>query len=253
MKYTNAAIAAACTIVCLTCAPRAEAGGRGIRADLPCPYGGAGGVNPTLWSATTGTSPFNPGAPTANTATLVAGSNITTDSGSGGGLDIIGATQYDWYTNPIPAVSSCTDSSAPAPSDPVEQVIDYKLAAGGTLGLAAGDTEVQFNYDSSLNSTKGIASFTMDGVSYTSNGPLLPTGTDNTFLFSASGALLGALTLDSSGDTILTAGVPTGWTASGGTVSAPEMDSATAITGVALLVGGLAVLRASRRRPARVR
>lgn len=248
MKHTYAAIAAACTVVFLTCAPRAEAGGRGTRSDLPCPYGGAGPVNPTLWSPITPTppSPFNPGAPTANYAALVAGSNITTDSGQGGGLDIIGATQYDWYANPLPAVSTCSDPNAII-AGPIEQVIDYKLTAGGSLNLASGDTEVQFNYDPSVDSTKGVASFTMDGVTFTSTGPLLPTGTDNTFLFSASGALLGALTLDpNSGDTILTAGVPSGWTESGGTVSAPEIDPSTAIAALSLLAGGLAILRGRR-------
>jgi hypothetical protein len=254
MKYTFAAIAAACTVVCLTCAPRAEAGGRGIRADLPCPYGGAGPVNPTLWSPITPTppSPFNPGAPTANYAALVAGSNITTDSGQGGGLDILGATQYDWYAKPLPAVSTCSDPNAII-AGPIEQVFDYKLAAGGSLNLASGDTEVQFNYDSSLNSTKGVASFTMGGVSFASNGPLLPTGTDNTFLFSSSGVLLGALTLDSSGDTILTAGVPAGWKESGGTVSAPEIDPSTAIAALTLLAGGLAILRGRRSPLVRIR
>lgn len=239
MKNTFAAIATVCTALSLACAPRAEAGGRGIRADLPCPYGGAGTT--PLWTPTTGSSPFNPGAPTANSAALVANTNfITTDSGVGGGLDITGATQYDWYTNPIP--SSCT----PTPSDPIEQVIDYQLAAGGTLGLAAGDTEVQFNYDPSLASTKGIASFTMGGVTFTSNGPLLPTSTDNSFLFSATGAFLGALTLDSSGNTVLTAGVPTGWTESGGTTTVPEIDPSSAIAALTLLAGGLVVLRGRR-------
>jgi hypothetical protein len=244
MKYTSVAIAAVCTVISLTCAPRADAG-HTLRADLPCPYGGAGPVNPTLWSPiSASSSPYNPGAPTANFAALVAGSNITTDSGVGGGVAITGATQYDWYANQIPSVASCSDPNAPVPSDPIEQVINYKLAAGGTLGLAAGDTEVQFNYDPSLASTKGIASFTMGGVTFTSNGPLLPTGTDDDFLFSASGALLGALSLDSNGNTVLTTGVPTGWTASGGgSVSAPEIDSAQALSGLVLLLGGLTVLR----------
>ena len=247
MKYTFAAITAVCTVLCLTCAPRAEAGGRGIRADLPCPYGGAGPPNSTLWSPIASTSPFNPGALTANSAALVAGSDITTDSGSGGGLAITGATQYDWYTNPIP--STCS----PTPSNPVEQVIDYKLAAGGTLGLAAGDTEVQFNYDSSLASTKGLASFTMSGITFTSNGPLLPTSTDNSFLFGASGALIGALTLDVSGNTVLAAGVPTGWTESGGTVTVPEIDASTSIAALTMLAGGLAVLRGRRTPLVRIR
>jgi hypothetical protein len=249
MKYAYAAAVAAVTVASVMCAPSAQAG-HGIRADLPCPYGNAGGVNPSLWSATTGSSPYNPGAPTAFTAALVSGSDITTDSGVGGGLDITGATQYDWYAAAIPSVASCSDSSS-SPANPIEQVIDYKLASGGSLGLAAGDTEVQFNYDPSLASTAGVASFTMGGVTFTSSGPLLPTTTDNSFLFSASGALLGALTTDSEGNTVLTAGVPTGWTSSsgggGGTTTAPEIDPSYALSGFVLLVGGLAVIRGGRR------
>jgi hypothetical protein len=256
MKYRIVTLTAVCSALCLGYTPRVEANGSGrpIRADLPCPYGGAGPVNSTLWSPIAATSPFNPGAPTANAAALVAGVNITTDSGSGGGLDITGATQYDWYTNPIPAASTCSNPSSPVPADPIEQVIDYNLAAGGSLGLAAGDTEVQFNYDTSLDSTKGVASFTMGGVTYTSTGPLLPTSTDNSFLFSSTGALLGALTLDANGNTVLTTGVvPAGWTESssggggGGGVSAPEIDPSSTIAALTLLVGGLAVLRAGRR------
>src|SRR6202000_699707 len=80
MKRTLKAIFAVVSVAALAGVHDAQAAsmGRGIRADLPCPYGGAGGPNPDLWGPTTGSSPFNPGLVTANTATLVAGSTITT-------------------------------------------------------------------------------------------------------------------------------------------------------------------------------
>jgi hypothetical protein len=138
MNHTIAALTAICSVVCLSSAPPAQAtAGRGIRADLPCPYGGAGPPNPTEWSPVTPTPsiPFNPGAPTANSAVLVAGSGITTDDFAVGNA-ITGATQYDWFTNPIndPSVQ-CPDPTSTAPL-PVEQVIDYTLAAGNA-GLPA--------------------------------------------------------------------------------------------------------------------
>jgi hypothetical protein len=253
MKYNFAALTALVSIASLTCATHAEAGGRGLLADLPCPYGGAGNPNPLAWGPTSGSSPFNPGAPTANAATLVAGSNEVMNNNQDG-LAFTAATQYVWYTNPIPNAATNCGSNQTAP-DPIEQVINYTLASGsnGGLTLAAGDHEVLFNYNTlenpTLATTAGVASFTMGGVTYTSTGSLLPTSTDNDFLFDSTGKLLGALTLDN-GNAVLTANaIPTGWTASsgGGTVSAPEIDSTLAISGFTVLAGFLAVMRGGRR------
>jgi len=70
MKSLSAAVVALCSVASLAWAPHAEAGGNhSIRADLPCPYGGAGPADPNAWSATTGASPYNPGLLTPNTAT----------------------------------------------------------------------------------------------------------------------------------------------------------------------------------------
>ena len=105
MRYAVTAFAVLVSLSSLTCAPLAHAGGgRGIRADLPCPYGGAGGPNTALWSPTStsgsGPIPYNPGVVTPFSATLVAGSTITSDDNT---IAITGATQYDYYSSAIPA------------------------------------------------------------------------------------------------------------------------------------------------------
>jgi hypothetical protein len=251
MKHSLVALTAICSVVGLACAPRAEAG-HGIRADLPCPYGGAGPPNPTEWSPVTPTPsiPFNPGAPTANSAVLVSGSGITTDDFVNG-FAITAATQYDWFTNPVPdATTQCTDPTSTGPQ-PVEQVIDYTLAAGN-VGLPTTATqEVDFNYDSVLNGTKGTASFALGGSTYTSTGGFLPTGTDNDFIFGKNGLFLGSMTIGSDGVSTFSSAVPLGWTCAGscgGTVAAaPEIDPASSIAAFTLLAGGLAVLRGRRK------
>jgi hypothetical protein len=255
MKSLSAAVVALCSVACLTWAPHAEAGGsHGMRADLPCPYGGAGGPNPDLWGPTSGSSPFNPGLVTPNTATLVAGSTINTDQVE---LAITSAVQYVYYSSPIPAASACEPPGDPFTlnsNGPLEQVLTYTMAANASVSQA-GDIEVEFNYntfsDAALASTLGNASFTMGGVTYMSSGTVLPTSTDNDFLFSSTGVLKGEIVTDTSGTASLTAGVPQGWTikssGGGGTVSAPEIDPASAVAGLTLLAGMLAVLRSGRR------
>lgn len=255
MKHTVMAIVAACSVAAFAGVQDAEAAstGRGIRADLPCPYGGAGGPNPDLWGPTSGSSPFNPGLVTPNTATLVAGSTINTDQVE---LAITSAVQYVYYSSPIPAASACEPPGDPFTlnsNGPLEQVISYTMAANASISQA-GDIEVEFNYntfsDAALASTLGNASFTLGGVTYMSTGTVLPTSTDNDFLFSSTGALKGEIVTDSSGNASLVAGVPQGWTiksGGGGTVSAPEIDPASAVAGITLLAGMLAVLRSGRR------
>jgi hypothetical protein len=250
VKHIFFALTALCSVASLTYSPYAQAN-HGILADLPCPFGSGGSPGPTAaWVLASGASPFNPGAPTANTATLSAVISNLPEPTDEAGLTITAATQYDWWTKPIPTVLSCnTDANAPTP---IEQVINYTLASGGTLGLAAGDTEVEFNYDASLINTKGTASFSMGGITYTSTGTTVPAAPDNDFIFDKSGALVGALVVDPTSDVAsIKSGVPTGWTASGGggggTVSAPEIDPTSAIVALTLLAGGLAVLRGGRR------
>ncbi len=251
MKQSLLALTAICSVAALAFAPRADAGGHGIRADLPCPYGGAGPPNPTEWSPVTPAPsiPFNPGAPTANSAVLVSGSGITTDDFAVG-FAITGATQYDWFTNPIPdATTGCPDQTSTAPL-PVEQVIDYTLAAGNAGLPAAATEEINFNYDFGLSRVAGTASFTLGGSTFTSLGGILPTNTDNDFIFGAKGLFLGSISTDS-GSAVFSSAVPLGWTCTGscgGTVAAaPEIDAASSMAAITLLAGGLAVLRGRRR------
>jgi len=119
----------------------------------------------------------------------------------------------------------------------------------------AGDVEVEFNYntffDPTLATTAGTASFTLGGVTYMSKGTLLPTTTDNDFLFNSAGVLIGEIVTASNGTASVVAGVPEGWTikssGGGGTVTAPEIDPASSIAGMTLLAGLLAVSRGRRR------
>jgi hypothetical protein len=190
---------------------------------------------------------------TSNTATLVGGSNITQDQVQ---LSIVSAVQYVYYSSPIPPASDCAaDPFTVNPNGPLEQVMTWTMANNAAISQA-GDVEVEFNYntffDAALATTAGTASFTMGGVTYMSSGTLLPTSTDNDFLFSSTGALKGEIVTDTSGNASLVAGVPQGWTiesssGGGGTVSAPEIDPASAAAGITLFAGLLAVLRGGRR------
>jgi hypothetical protein len=190
---------------------------------------------------------------TPNTATLVGGSNIDQDQVT---LSVVSAVQYVYYSSPIPSASDCAGNEFTLnPNGPLEQVLTYTMANNGSV-TQAGDVEVEFNYNTFFNptlaTTAGTATFTMGGVTYMSSGGLLPTGTDNDFLFSSAGVLKGELVTDTSGVASLTAGVPQGWTiksssGGGGTVSAPEIDPASAVAGLTLLAGLLAVLRSERR------
>jgi hypothetical protein len=253
MKHTLTAIIAVCSVAAFAGVQNAEAAsmGRGIRADLPCPYGGAGGPNPDLWAPTSGSSPFNPGLVTPNTATLVGGSTIDQDQVT---LAVVSAVQYVYYSSPIPSASDCPGNEFTLnPNGPLEQVMTYTMANNGSV-TQAGDVEVEFNYNTFFNptlaTTAGTATFTMGGVTYMSSGGILPTGTDNDFLFSSTGVLKGEIVTDTSGAATIKAGVPDGWTiksGGGGTVSAPEIDPASAVAGITLLAGLLAVLRSGRR------
>ena len=105
MKSISAAVVALCSVACLTWAPHAEAGGaEGFAPICRVPTAELGDPTPILWGPTSGSSPYNPGLVTANTATLVAGSTITTDQDE---LAITSAIQYVYYSSPIPPASDC--------------------------------------------------------------------------------------------------------------------------------------------------
>jgi hypothetical protein len=260
MKSISAAVVAVCSLACVTLANHAEAGGaKGNRADLPCPYGGAGSPNPALWDPTSGSSPYNPGLSTPFTATLVGGPEALA-LGDQSGLTVTSAIQYVYYASPIPDPTLCDTDPSVSSDGPLAQVLNYTTAVNPSVS-DAGDVEIEFNYNTTTNpaialtleNTVGTASFTAGGVTYQSSGTLLPTGTDNDFLFSSTGVLLGEIVTDS-GTAVLVPGVPQGWSiktsgggGSGGAMAAPEIDPSSSIAGITLLAGLLAVSRGGRR------
>jgi hypothetical protein len=273
MKYTFTAFCALSTLICLAITPAAQA--RGVRADMGCPY--AGGVG-TAWSPPPApiANPYNSGLSTNYTATLVADvSQLSSPPSDEVGLTISAATQYDTYLQALepsqcgPGGVGLNEFFAPSPAT---QVVVYTIGDNNVLGsgapVASGDKEIEFNYDfDSGNSTNnnavksaiGTASFTVGTITYSSIGPNLPFNTDNDFLFSASGVLLGSLIDDTNGQPELVsckagASISTcvpGWTSAAAPTSAPEIDSSSMIAALTLLAGGLAVLRG--RRPSRMR
>jgi hypothetical protein len=162
---------------------------------------------------------------------------------------------YNWYANPLPPATNCgttTTSGGPfiAPS-PIEQVMVYTLttsefetlpSADGTSLNLSDDTEVAFNYATAAANTP--ASFTMDGITFKSNG-ILPVNTQNDFLFSASGQYIGAISED--GFQVNVGAAPVGWTMTGAVTSAPELDPDSLAGAITLLLGSLAVVSASKR------
>ena len=248
MRRSNIAPIVAFSIAALTLTPFAHAGSRGIRADAPCPFSG-GGDNSWSPVSNPSSSPFNPGAPTANFAELEGGAtNGTDDLGNLGGsataLDVTSGTMYNWYSAPIPAASLCSSNQingnfAPIP---VEQVMEYTLASGDQLGdttLPANLTEIEFNYASSESGVSGTASFQMGGITYTSEGGSLPALTGNDFLFNPNGSLYGAISED--GTFLEPDTLPEGWKSS--VTAAPELDPGTLGAALTLLGGSLLVLR----------
>jgi hypothetical protein len=247
MKYATWGSLAAISGLALT----SVAQGRGMRSDAPCPF--AGGANAWALQTTDQSAvPFNPGSPTQNFAELTSGSG---DDFAPASLATQNGTMYNWYANPLPAATNCgttTTSGGPfiAPS-PIEQVMVYTLttsdletlpdANGNSLNLSD-DTEVAFNYATAAANTP--ASFTMDGITFKSNG-ILPVNTQNDFLFGASGQYIGAISED--GFSVNVGAAPVGWTMSNAVASAPELDSGSFAAAITLLLGSLAVLRGSKR------
>jgi hypothetical protein len=167
------------------------------------------------------------------------------------GLLIQSAIMYNWYSPGNLGSQSITD-----------QILVYTLAnntnnSGMLFNPAtipslsgnptlSGDVEIQFNYTTAAN-----ASFTFGGHTYSSAAGGTP---DADFLFSASGVLLGSLSPDGSTGVGLKCGVTAtssclgNWTISGGSgnVSAPEINSSSAIPALTLLIGMLAVMKGRR-------
>jgi hypothetical protein len=108
--------------------------------------------------------------------------------------------------------------------DPV--VLGNALPASSKAPMTA--WEVEFNY--ALTTHPTFASLEFGGNIYTASGDTLSPKNLNEFVFY--------------GDTLH---APNGWTETSATVSAPEIDPASAIAGLTLLAGCMAVLRGGRR------
>jgi hypothetical protein len=141
---------------------------------------------------------------------------------------------FNWGTNPA--------SQTVGPSGISEQVVVYQLQDGQTLPLVGSTTqtfttsgaiEVDFNY---FNTSCGgeSASLAVGKQKYTSGNPCA--AGDNAFFFN-----------DSTGKLVLE-GAVSGWKP-GTVASAPEIDPNSAVTGLSLLLGSLAVLRGRRSLP----
>lgn len=241
MKRNVTAVAAIISTICLTCAPRAQAG-HGIRIDEG---NGAGCMSTwTNISDPTGAAAFIPGGTYANTV----------ECSASGAPSVL-------FPNGLPANDAATPSGNSAFTATSGEMFQYYSGAVGVVPDAqvalwdlttgpfgAQETEIELNRWCPGGSG---ASFGYGGVTFTGGCG----GASTDLLFSQTGSLVGYVTDASDGTATIHAGasVP-GWAESGGgTASAPEIDPSAAIAGFMLLVGGLAVLRGGRRPLVRVR
>jgi hypothetical protein len=235
MKHSSVGIAASSFLVCLACSPRAQAG-HGLRIDEG---NGTGCMSTwTTVSDPSGAAAFSPGgsfgseiACTPNSGSPadlfpngVSANDASTAIGGGALYLATGGEMFQFY------------SGAPS-ATPTAQVVTWTFANS--------DTEVEMN---GWCGGGAAGSFTWGATSYKGGCGSSPTD----FLFNSSKVLIGFVEDNSTTSTVeLGSAVPTGWTASGGgTVSAPEIDSSSAMAALTLLAGGLAVLRG--RRPLKI-
>jgi hypothetical protein len=183
---------------------------------------------------------FSPGTAMVTGAMFSPNEGTTADYclDTGCSTAITNGAMFNWGPQP--------GSQVAGPTGLVEQVIVYNLADGQSLPLVgapnqsfttSGAFEVDFNYAATTASgcSGETAMINVGGQKYMSTNPCV--AVDNAFFFNDSG---GKLTLE---------GTPSGWTAVGGTVSAPEIDANSAVAGLSLMFGGLAVLLGRRRSP----
>jgi hypothetical protein len=237
MKYASLALCALCSVVGLTSAMRAEAGGHSIRIDE-----GNGAGCMTNWTAVidaTALSAISPGGTYSSAVACTPNSNSPDDlfrNGTGandaataiGGGSAFAATGGEMFQFYAGAVGPQPDA----------QVVAWSLANS--------DTEIEMN-----GWCPGGAAGSLTWGSSTYKGGCSGAATD--FLFSSTKAFIGYVvdSVQSDGTLLgtvtLSSTLPTGWSASGGTVSAPEIDPASAISAMTLLLGCLAVMRGDRR------
>lgn len=237
MKYNYVALTALCSIVYLTGAPRAAAGGHTIRIDQG---NGSGCMSTyTTISDPAGVASISPGGTFENVAACTPNSGSPSDlfpesspndasTATGGGASYLatGGEMFQFYAGAVGA-------------DPTAQVVEWTLANS--------DTEIEMNGWCTGGAT---GSLTFGGTTY-SGGCGAGQATD--FLFSASKGFIGYVN-DSTNTVDLTSAIPTGWTTNGsGTVTAPEIDPASAFAALTLLAGTLVVLSDRRRLVVRTR
>jgi hypothetical protein len=256
MKLNAIGLVTACSLLCVAFCQPIEA--RSIRGDQ-----GQNGWDKTASSFTSSPYSLNPGVSTPFTVAI--GNDTASMLLDDVQLSGASAVKYNWYA------SATSFSQAEKQVTPLEQVVVYNL--GGSKDLVhegsqvlnlAGDTEIEFNYDdgspllqSQINQNPNAsAQFTIGGITYSADVANIYSPTSqNDFVFSKTGAFIGALitTVDASGDTSLSLSPSLGaWTKSGGSVSAPEIDSSSVVTALTLLGGALVLVRGNTRYRARI-
>jgi hypothetical protein len=232
MKHTSLALTALFSALCLTCAPRAEAG-HTIRIDEG---NGTGCMSTYTTNAdNSGAAAFIPGGSYANSVACTANSSSPSDLfPNGTAFNDAATVNASFIANSGEMFQYYAGVIGPTPD---AQVAVWNLLTGP---FGAQETELELNGWCPGGSG---ASLKFGGNTYTGGCG----GTSTDLLFSQSGSLVGYVTDASDGTATIHSGtsVP-GWTESG-VVSAPELDPSSAIAGLTLLMGGLAVLRGSRR------
>jgi hypothetical protein len=248
MKYTLAALAAVCSIASLTFAPPAMAGRTPrIDAGYPCLQ---------TWTQTS-TLPaeaadFTP-AGSAGQAVFGCAPNPSDDMFETGGGPIFNGLYNATFTGTNNDVNLATSglmlqfhnpNFPNSENDIGSQVVIWNLGANNILG-GTGDVEIELN-SWCIGDTSAAAAgvFMWGGNTYKGGcGSTSP----NDFLFSSSGKLLGYINDGTDGSLTRSGTVPSGWTVTSGSTSAPEIDPTSAVAAFTLLVGGLVVLRGGRR------
>lgn len=247
MRYTSVTLTALCSVVLLTCAPRAQAN-HGIRTD---PGNSAGCMSTYNTSGSNAAAlAFTPGGTYAN---ILACTTNSTSSPTPTSVLFPDGTLNDSATvNPIYTATSgemFQYFTGAVSLEPQAQVAIWGLSTGP---FGAND-EIELN-GWCPNSTGG-ASFKFDGGTFTGGCGSSPTD----LLLKTTGGvatIVGYVTDGGDGAAITQGSSVPGWTVSGGGSSpttAPEIHASSLAAALTLLLGGLAVLRGGRgTRPVRL-
>jgi len=209
------------------------ASNRGIRTDLPPPYGS--GANPWCLVGAPGCT-FASGTPLTGNPNVAgaphiaefATQNLSDDSGLASGITWTTAVEWNWDANPV--TTSSPDQPASA------QIVEFTASpsyagdfnddtlcsdpdtAGGQVcdvleGAFLSFTEIQFNYASGTACDTG-ATLSYDAVTYVSDVPVPAShgSCDDTFMFIYNDSLI---------PNGLFGGIPTGWSVESSSTGAP--------------------------------